>query len=84
MLEGQTNAFSFLWFCLCFSYFGGGNYRVFLFGVFGLCILDSLEHLLKSGPGRLSDSFGFKIVLKSYRGARKTTMEIKKIDLGRF
>ena len=76
--------FFLVWFCLFFGYLGGGNYHVFFFRGRGLCMLDSLEHLLKSGPGRLSDSFGFKIMLKSYRGARKTAMEIKKIDLGRF
>ena len=84
ILEGDTIAFFVCWgVFVCVLAILEGKTIVF-FCCFGLCILDSLEHLLKSGPGRLSDSFGFKIVLKSYRGARKTTMEVKKIDLGRF
>ena len=68
---------------MCFSYFETET-NAFCFVGFGCFFLDPLEHLIKSGPGRLLDALGFEIVLKSYGGARKTTMEIKKIDLGRF
>ena len=61
--KDETLAFFpfFAFFLLCFSYYEGGNYHVFFFLGFGCFVLDSLEHLTKSGPGPFSDAFGFKI-----------------------